>query len=94
LVVATTDKSSNENFNWLNAYNAPHSVDVYAALPVTKTIAPLNRFSNGANNIEAYATSWIYDLLQAWRQTQQGFEALSTADQEKVLITGKLRSTG
>ncbi|MDP2221710.1 MAG: hypothetical protein Q8K34_16195, partial [Hydrogenophaga sp.] len=82
------------NFGWLNAFNAPHMIDMYAALPMDRSMkqAPINRFQSGHTrvaNIEAYATSWVFDWLQAWRQSQDAFDRLSAADRAQVLDVNK-----
>ncbi|MHB8166398.1 MAG: Ig-like domain-containing protein, partial [Sulfuricella sp.] len=96
-VVGTNDARANTNFNWLNAFNAPHMIDMYSALPVPRppdTATIQNRFQNGAGTIEAYASSWIYDWLQAWRQTQEGFSGLPAQDQANVLMTSAIKING
>ena len=79
--------SDDTNLEWLNAYNAPHMVNIYAALPV-----PSNRFTNGqGSGHEYYSTSWTYDLLTAWRQTQVRLNNLTPAQQSTVLVSNNIR---
>ena len=77
------------NLEWLNAYNAPHMIDLYAALPV-----PGSRFTNGQGVFEKYSTSWTLDLLTAWRQTQDRLIQLSPAQQATVLVSNSIRVNG
>ena len=62
-------------------------VNIYAALPV-----PSNRFTNGqGSGHEYYSTSWTYDLLTAWRQTQGRLNNLTPAQQSTVLVSNNIR---
>ena len=92
----TAANSSNTNLNWLNAFNAPHLIDLYSSLPVPfpSTDTVINRFSNGAGIKEPYSTSWIYDWMQAWRVSQEGFAALPVQQASNVLSTTALKING
>jgi Matrixin len=63
--------ASTGNFGWLNAYNAPHWMNLYTALPVATTGTREARsefFADGTSRIhENYSTSWTHDLLKAWQ---------------------------
>jgi len=95
-VVPTTDTTINENFNWLNAYNAPHLVNAYEALrvPFPTTNTPVNRFANGAGIKEPFTTSWVYDLMQRWRSVQNSLATMSDADKAKVLASDHIKVNG
>ena len=95
---ATKVVSGNENYKWLNAFNAPHMMNYYRALPVSlDRDVKINKITAGhtaGTRIEAYTTSWILDWIQAWRNTQNQFSSLSAADKAKVLSTGDIRLAG
>ncbi len=90
--------SGSDNLRWLNAFNAPHMINYYRALPISLDRGvSINRFVAGhttRSGIEAYTTSWVFDWLQAWRNTQIQFSALSAADKAKVLVTDDVRLAG
>src|SRR6266568_1220037 len=65
------DPADDTNLEWLNAYNAPHWVNVYKALDIP-TDARLKKSISGnfidgtTSKMEIYSTSWTLDLLKAW----------------------------
>ncbi|HLA34157.1 MAG TPA: hypothetical protein VJ001_04735, partial [Rhodocyclaceae bacterium] len=96
-VTPTNNDQDNGNLNWLNAFNAPHMIDIYSALPVPRppdTATIINRFRNGAGTIEAYSSSWVYDWLLAWRQSQDNFSVFPAQDQANVLVTSDIKING
>ena len=72
---AISVKSGSDNFNWLNAYNAPHWVNVYKALGIPTDargrLSASGNFIDGTTaKMEIYSTSWTLDLLKAWEKTK------------------------
>ena len=58
-----------ENLAWLNAYNAPHWMNIYASfgIPTNRMGSTEGNFKDGTSaSFEIYATSWERDLLRAW----------------------------
>ncbi|MEO7623423.1 MAG: hypothetical protein ABIS30_10200, partial [Gallionella sp.] len=77
-----SDPNDDNNFEWLNAYNAPHWVNVYNALGIpTDVLGGQSRAVNGVSSfkdgtsyggtMEIYSTSWVLDLLKGWEKTKQ-----------------------
>ncbi len=65
------DPADDTNLEWLNAYNAPHWVNVYKALDIptdarTKKSSSGNFIDGTKSKMEIYSTSWSLDLLKAW----------------------------
>src|SRR6266581_9324172 len=65
------DLADDTNLEWLNAYNAPHWVNVYKALDIptdarTKKSSSGNFIDGTKSKMEIYSTSWSLDLLKAW----------------------------
>ncbi|MCX6016396.1 MAG: hypothetical protein NT020_12555, partial [Chloroflexales bacterium] len=71
------------NLAWLNAFNAPHWVNVYEKFGI-----PINgqqgNFSNGQETREIYATSWSADLISGWDNYKNS----------QGLTTGRLQING
>ncbi len=61
--------ASSDNLAWLNAYNAPHWMNIYASfgIPVSQARLSTPYFKDGTSvKFEIYGTSWMRDLLKAW----------------------------
>ena len=82
--VADLVAPSSDNLSWLNAYNAPHLMNIYQEFNIGSPKNPY--FLNGEPSIEHYSTSWTGDLLQAWVN--------SKANNTQMLTTGKLQING
>ncbi|MES2205595.1 MAG: tandem-95 repeat protein [Pseudomonadota bacterium] len=54
------------NLSWLNAYNAPHLMNVYSSLRIPLAGSSKNYIDGTSGTEENYATSWLRDLLKAW----------------------------
>jgi hypothetical protein len=84
------------NLEWLNAYNAPHLVDVYKILgiPRANNGTPTNNrlssthdyFLSGNPDPEYHASSWVLDILLAWEASQRAM-AGETAQEAGKLIS-------
>ena len=80
-VVAT----GSETLSWLNAYNAPHWMNIYASFNIPYVTNQSNSyFTDGQNVKEVYATSWMHDLFSVWTQVNGA----------QGLTTGQLRING
>ncbi len=92
-VSATTTPTTDSNLNWLNAYNAPHMVNVYSALGLSDAtkgaVTADGRFKNNQTNKELYATSWVLDLMHAWSIAQSNL-----AGQTNVLKSDSIQING
>lgn len=85
---AKSVKSGSENLNWLNAYNAPHWVNVYQALNIPFANATTDTFIDGTSSKEEnYSTSWSYDLIQAWVQNRNA-QGLGLPGNAKLQLNG------
>jgi hypothetical protein len=80
---ATVAKGS-DNFAWLNAYNAPHWMNIYSSFNIPTNNTSNSYFTDGQRRKEVYATSWVHDLLSAWTVSKDA----------QGLTTGLLRMNG
>jgi hypothetical protein len=54
------------NLGWLNAYNAPHWMNIYTSFGIPFAGSTANFIDGTTAKEENYATSWTRDLLEAW----------------------------
>ena len=82
--------TSDYNLAWLNAYNAPHWMNIYASLGLSPSLGSSSgNFRDGTSNtFEIYGTSWERDMLKAWSllRDQQLSAGLLSANQ--ITING------
>jgi len=84
----STASGADTNLAWLNAYNAPHWMNVYESFQIPYPAGQSGgMFISGQKNVEAYATSWTRDLLQAWRYSRDSLA-------QQGLVSGELRING
>jgi hypothetical protein len=60
-----TPSNNDTNLSWLNAYNAPHWMNIYKEFNIPYSGSTVN-FIDGQDRKEIYATSWVSDLITAW----------------------------
>jgi hypothetical protein len=76
--VSGAGAADDTNWEWLNAYNAPHWVNVYKALDIPTVKGSYQHgsalganFKDGTDStMEIYSTSWTLDLLKAWEASK------------------------
>ncbi len=71
-----------DTLDWLNAYNAPHWMNIYASfgIPTNRLNQSTADFKDGTDKkFEIYGTSWERDLLEAWTLQQDKLGSIGAA---------------
>jgi VCBS repeat-containing protein len=94
-VSVSSSSRPESNLAWLNAYNAPHWMNIYASFDLNASLGSASgNFKDGTTKyFEIYGTSWMRDMLKAWSvlREQQASAGLVSADQ--ITINGLADST-